>query len=256
MSVAIVTGASSGIGRATALAFAQAGFDVGLTFHRGAGRAAAVAERIEQLGRAAAVRRLDLSRPEDAAGAVGDLVAALGGLDVLVLNAGVNRRAELAEETVAGFSETLAVDLVGPWACARAAVPHMAAGAAIVAVTSVLAHAPLTGGGAYCAAKAGLAALARVLALELAPRGIAVNAVAPGHTATPMNFAEPVDAFATARPVIPAGRPADAAEVAGAVVFLATAPYVTGADLVVDGGLLAVSGPETLQRATGLPERR
>jgi NAD(P)-dependent dehydrogenase (short-subunit alcohol dehydrogenase family) len=132
-------------------------------------------------------------------------------------------------------------------------------GGRIIFVTSILALEPLAGGGAYCASKAGLDALARVLALELAPHAILVNSVAPGHTATPMNFdGEVPDAYSTQRPVIPLGRPADPAEVAAAIVFLASAEasYFTGSTLLVDGGLRLVSGPESLQRATGFPPER
>jgi NAD(P)-dependent dehydrogenase (short-subunit alcohol dehydrogenase family) len=178
---------------------------------------------------------------------------------VLVNNAGVNRRATLLEETIAGFDRTLAVNLVGPWACAQAAARHMidaGRGGRIVNVTSVLAFVPLEGGGAYGAAKAGLEALTKVLALELAPHGIKVNAVAPGHTATPMNYGpDDLRAATISRPVIPTARAAAPDEIAAAIAFLASpaASYATGASLLVDGGLLLASGPQSLQDATGLP---
>jgi NAD(P)-dependent dehydrogenase (short-subunit alcohol dehydrogenase family) len=259
MAVALVTGGSSGIGRASVLALAGAGFDVGLTFRRREPEALAVARAVRERGRRAEVRRLDLEEDPGAAGRVVDELAdALGGLDVLVNNAGRNRRAELLEETVDGFARTLGVNLLGPFAAAQAAARRMIAAGTrgrIVNVTSVLEHAPLAAGGAYCASKAGLGLLTRVMALELAPHGIAVNAVAPGHAATPMNFDVEVDPHDVARPQIPLGRPAAAEEIAAVVAFLASgaASYVTGASYLADGGLLLVSGPETLQRATGLP---
>jgi NAD(P)-dependent dehydrogenase (short-subunit alcohol dehydrogenase family) len=129
-------------------------------------------------------------------------------------------------------------------------------GGRIVNVTSILAATPLAGGGAYCAAKAGLELATKVMALELAEAGVTVNAVAPGHTATPMNFApDELQAERIPRPVIPAGRAATPEEIAAAIVFLASpeASYATGASLLVDGGLLQVSGPQSLQDATGLP---
>jgi NAD(P)-dependent dehydrogenase (short-subunit alcohol dehydrogenase family) len=256
---AIVTGAGSGIGRATALQLAAAGCDVGVTYRENAAGAERVVAEIRDLGRCAASVELDLSEPGAAAAAIDALANALGGVDVLVNNAGVNRRATVLEETVAGFDRTLAVNLVGPWACAQAAARHMIAGGRggrIVNVTSVLAFVALEGGGAYGAAKAGLELLTKVLALELAPHAIKVNAVAPGHTATPMNYGPAELAAASIeRPVIPAARAASPDEIAAAISFLASpaASYATGASLLVDGGLLLASGPQSLQEATGLP---
>jgi NAD(P)-dependent dehydrogenase (short-subunit alcohol dehydrogenase family) len=256
---AIVTGAGSGIGRATALQLAAAGCDVGVTYRANAAGAERVVAEIRALGRAAVHVELDLAEPTAARGAIDTLAARLGGVDVLVNNAGVNRRATVLEETIADFERTLAVNLVGPWACAQAAARHMIAagqGGRIVNVTSVLAFVALDGGGAYGAAKAGLELLTKVLALELAPHAIKVNAVAPGHTATPMNYGPDDLAAATIeRPVIPAARAAAPEEIAAAIAFLASpaASYATGASLLVDGGLLLASGPQSLQDATGRP---
>jgi NAD(P)-dependent dehydrogenase (short-subunit alcohol dehydrogenase family) len=256
---AIVTGAGSGIGRATALQLAAAGCDVGITYRANVEGAERVVAEILDLGRAAAHVELDLAEPAAATAAVDALAERLGGVDVLVNNAGVNRRATVLEETIAGFDRTLAVNLVGPWACAQAAARHMidaGRGGRIVNVTSVLAFVPLDGGGAYGAAKAGLELLTKVLALELAPHGIKVNAVAPGHTATPMNYGPDDLAAATIeRPVIPTARAAAPDEIAAAIAFLASpaASYATGASLLVDGGLLLASGPQSLQDATGRP---
>jgi NAD(P)-dependent dehydrogenase (short-subunit alcohol dehydrogenase family) len=256
---AIVTGAGSGIGRATALQLAAAGCDVGVTYCTNATGAERVVAEISELGRAVAHVELDLSKPSTATVAIDTLAERLGGVDVLVNNAGVNRRATVLEETIVGFDRTLAVNLVGPWACAQAAARHMISagrGGRIVNVTSVLAFVALDGGGAYGAAKAGLELLTKVLALELAPHGIKVNAVAPGHTATPMNYGPDDLAAATIeRPVIPAARAAAPDEIAAAIAFLASpaASYATGASLLVDGGLLLASGPQSLQDATGRP---
>jgi hypothetical protein len=259
---AIVTGASSGIGRAVALMLADRGFDVGITWSRNAAGGSATAAEIEERGRRVESVQLDVRDGDAIEPALRQLVERLGDVSVLVCNAGTNHRASALDETESAWADVLAVNLTGPWLCARAVAPWMidrGAGGRIVFVTSILALEPLEGGGAYCASKAGLDALARVLALELAPHGILVNTVAPGHTATPMNFGDDVpDAYATDRPVIPLRRPADAAEIAAAVVFLASseASYVTGSTLLVDGGLRLVSGPESLQQATGLPPER
>jgi NAD(P)-dependent dehydrogenase (short-subunit alcohol dehydrogenase family) len=259
---AIVTGGGSGIGRATALLLAERGFDVAITYNTNARGAEALAGEIEAASRRAFSARLDLTRPQDAEAVVDGLVDALGGVDVLVNGAGVNPRAKVLEETTEGWVQTLSANLVGPWACARTAARHMIDSGRpgrIVNVTSILAFVPLEGGGAYCAAKAGLEMLTKVLALELAPHGIAVNAVAPGHTMTPMNYdLEAVGDRPIERPVIPLGRSAGAEEIARAIAFLASgeASYATGASLLVDGGLMLASGPQELQRATGLPPQR
>lgn len=262
MSVAIVTGASSGIGAAAATLLARRGFDVGITYRADAEGASRVKAAIEAEGRRARLAQLDLGDPGAADAVIGGLIEELGGIDALVNNAGANRRRAMGEETVEGWNATLAVNLIGPWACARVAAEHMrrsGRGGSIVNVTSVLASTPLEEGGAYCAAKAGLELATQVMALEWARDGIRVNAVAPGHTATPMNF-DPteIDGSRIDRPVIPLGRAADAEEIAKAIVFLASedSSYVTGSSLLVDGGLRLASGPQSLQDETGLPPEK
>jgi NAD(P)-dependent dehydrogenase (short-subunit alcohol dehydrogenase family) len=257
----LVTGASSGIGRACAEAFAAAGYRVGIGYHT---NAAAARRTAAVLGQPGPLIQLDLAEPERAAEAVDRFARAAGGLDVLVNNAGVNRRATVLEETLADWRQTLDIDLTGPFACAQAAARCMAAtgrGGRIINVTSVHDQIPIRGGSAYCAAKGGLALLTKVMALELAPHGVTVNTVSPGETATPMNgVPDSVDAADIDRPMIPAGRPARAEEVAAAVVFLASpaAGYLTGTALVVDGGLTlmsAVPNQEYAGRLPSLPEQ-
>ena len=254
---AIVTGGSSGIGRAVALTFARIGFDVGITYRSGFDRAKAVITEIEALGRRGFARPQDLSGP-DAASAVGGLVEDLGHLDAFVNNAGENRRCAFLDETAAEWERSLSANLTGAFLCGQAAARIMVAagrGGTIVNVTSVLDRDVLEGGAAYCVGKAGLRQLTRVMALELAAYDIRVNGVAPGETATPMNFREPVDAASIRRPVTPMGRPGYADEVASVVCFLATksSAYVTGEVVLVDGGLALHGGPQALQHAVGRP---
>ncbi len=186
------------------------------------------------------------------------MVGALGRVDVLVNNAGMY----LQTNELADWADMFAVHVTGPWVAVQTVAPIMAAsgrGGSIINVTSVLATEAQSGAGAYCAAKAGLAMLTTVLALELAGQGIRVNAVAPGNVATPSSFGPDVpDALTYERPVIPMRRPAAAAEIASAIAFLASADssYMTGASLLVDGGLRLVSGVETFQAATGVPPAR
>jgi NAD(P)-dependent dehydrogenase (short-subunit alcohol dehydrogenase family) len=255
--VAIVTGGSSGIGRSTALQLATAGYDVGITYRSGAERAAAVVGEIKRIGRNGASRHQDLAQP-NAADAIDQLALDLGRLDAFVNNAGENRRCSFLHETEEGWSRSIAVNLTGAFLCAQRAARCMVKqgeGGRIVNVTSILDREVLEGGAAYCAGKAALRQLTRLMALELAPHNIRVNGVAPGETATPMNFTTEVDAASIARPVTPLARPGHSAEIASAIAFLLSeaANYMTGEVLLVDGGLALHGGPQSLQVAVGKP---
>ena len=247
--VAIITGSESGIGRATAVALAERGCDVGITWYREREAAEATAEEVRGLGRRAEVRHVDLTRLPEAADVVDELAEALGGVDVLVNDAGTGHSTALLDTDFATWREVLATDLDAAFLCLQRAARRMVAagrGGRIVNITSVHEHQPRVGAAAYCAAKGGLGLLTRVAALELAEHGITVNAVAPGEIATPMTGQEDEDPTAPGkhRPGVPLGRPGDAREVAAVVAFLASpaAAYVTGASWPVDGGMLQM-GP-------------
>jgi NAD(P)-dependent dehydrogenase (short-subunit alcohol dehydrogenase family) len=244
--VAIVTGSDSGIGKATAVALAEAGFDVGITFHEDEDGALATAAEVEASGGRAEVRRLDLTDPTTGAAVVDDLAETLGGLSALINNAGTGASTPFLEQSFDEWRHVLSVDLDGAFVCAQAAARRMVADGtrgAIVNVTSVHEHVPLDGSAAYCAAKGGLGLLTKVMALELAPHGIRVNALAPGEIATPMTGNEDVDPTTLHRKWIPLGRPGHAREMAAVAVFLATpaSSYVTGHSFVADGGLLLMA---------------
>ncbi|GAA3227573.1 SDR family oxidoreductase [Nonomuraea helvata] len=246
--VAIVTGADSGIGKATAVALAEQGFDVGITYHRDREGAEDTAAQVRGLGQVPAVRRHDLTDPERASAVVDELAEELGGVGVLVNNAGTGTSEPLLEMGYERWRSVLAVDLDGAFLCAQRAARRMVAsgrGGRIVNVTSVHEEYPRVGAGPYCAAKGGLRMLSRVLALELAEHGITVNSVAPGEIATPMTGQEDLPPQPGTRPGYPVPRPGDAREVAAVVAFLASpsSSYVTGTTVFVDGGL-GLMGPQ------------
>jgi NAD(P)-dependent dehydrogenase (short-subunit alcohol dehydrogenase family) len=241
--VATVTGGNSGIGRATTVALARSGFDVGFTWHSEDERTEDAVEEITSLGRRCAVRQLDLHDVREGAAAIGELADELGGLDVHVNNAGYGSGKPVVELTLEEWQGVVDVNLTGAFLAAQAAARRMveqARGGAIVNVTSVHEHIPLSGSGPYTASKHGLGGLTKVMALELGEHNIRVNSVAPGQIATRMTGQEdqppePIN--------VPLGRAGDAREVAALIAWLASdeATYVTGASYVVDGGLTLIA---------------
>lgn len=240
--VALVTGASRGIGRAIALELARQGADLGLVQR---GDAADVAGEIGELGRRAVVVRADLADLAAAESAVARVAEELGRLDIAVCNAGTVQREPALEVPVEDWARVVTVNLVSTFAVARAAARRFrdqGSGGRICLNASILAFQGGWTVSSYAASKAGVANLARALGNEWAPLGIRVNAVAPGYVANeqtaPLRADPERNAAISSR--IPAGRWATNEEIASVVAFLVSpaAEYVHGAVLPVDGGWL------------------
>jgi NAD(P)-dependent dehydrogenase (short-subunit alcohol dehydrogenase family) len=237
---AVVTGASSGLGVAFALALAEAGADVVLAARR-VDRLQETRALVEAAGRRALVVATDVSSPEQCQALVAAAVAELGRVDVLVNNAGVGTAVPATRESPEEFRRVIEVNLNGCYWTAQACGRVMQPGSSIVNVSSVLG---LVSGGlpqaAYSASKAGLLGLTRDLAQQWTGRkGIRVNALAPGFFASEMTDAYPPGYLDLMTQRVPVGRTGDAAELAATLVWLVSpaAGYVTGQTVVVDGGL-------------------
>ncbi len=236
----IVTGADSGIGRAVALAFAREGADVVIAYLAESTDARETRSLVEAEGRQALAIAGDLQDEAHCRRVVDQTVEAFGQIDVLVNNAATQRPRERIEDIpVEEWERTLRTNITAPFLLARAAVPHMRPGASIINVTSIQASRPSAELLAYATTKGALVTYTKALAEMLAPRGIRVNAVAPGPVWTPLvaSTSDPgsLQQFGANSPF---GRPAQPAELAGAFVFLASpaASYVTGATVPVTGG--------------------
>ncbi|MFG3261582.1 MULTISPECIES: SDR family oxidoreductase [Streptomyces] len=234
--VALVTGGSRGIGAATAVRLAREGADVALTYVNGKEAADGVVRAVEALGRRAVALRADSADAGEAAGAVGAAVDALGGLDVLVNNAGIGVLGPLEDLSLADVDRVLAVNVRGVFLTSRSAAGRMRAGGRIITIGSCMAQrVPGPGGTLYALSKSALVGLTKGLARELGPRGITANLVHPGPIDTDMNPAD--GPYAAGQAALTAlGRFGTAGEVASTVAYLAGATYVTGAEFAVDGG--------------------
>lgn len=243
--VALITGADSGIGQATAAAFAKAGANVCITFHTDEDGANETKRHVEAAGRRAIVVQCDVGNAGSVQAAFDRTASDLGTPDLLVANAGTGMGGMLvADMDDSKMMEVLQTDLVGPLFCARVFVRQRKAaggGGRLIFIGSVAGHLPTPGSAPYGMAKAGVNSLVRSLSREVAEDRINVNAIAPGLIATPMTQKRLDDPEQREKSMqnIPWRRPGRPEEIAGLAVFLASdaADYVTGQIFVMDGGL-------------------
>ena len=251
----LVTGGSRGIGRGIALEMAREGADVVINYVRSSGAADEVASEIRAMGRRAEAVQADISNPEDAKNLVASAVEFLGGLTVVVNNAGITRDTLLMAMKDEDWRAVLSTNLDGTMYVCRAAVRHLlrprrdewaqaifgqgGRGGSIINLTSVSGMVGMMGQTNYSASKAGIIGFTKALAKEIGKRGVTVNAVAPGFIATEMTEAMHQGVLEEAMKLIPLQRQGEVEEVARSVAFLASnhARYITGQVLVVDGGL-------------------
>lgn len=241
--VALVTGASQGIGACTAARLHEAGARVVVNyFPDPAGRNLANAKNLfDPLGDRAACLPADVGDPEQVRAMIADALDAFGRLDIVVNNAGILRDHTLKRMTDDEWQAVIDTNLTGVFNVCKAAEPHLADGGRIVNLSSITAYTGTFGQLNYAAAKAGVAAMARVLCRELAKRRITVNAVAPGLVDTEMIQTIPTEVREEMMQTIPLGEPARPIDIANAIAFLCSdlASYITGQTLHVNGGWYA-----------------
>jgi NAD(P)-dependent dehydrogenase (short-subunit alcohol dehydrogenase family) len=239
--VAMVTGASRGIGRAVAVGLAESGYRIAVTSSVPSGE---TVDAIERAGSPALAIAADFRRPAAAEEAVGQTVAAFGRLDVLVNNAGVTLSRDILECSEQDLDDELAINVKATWLAIRAAVPPLTAagGGCVVNVSSIHSLSGMSGHSIYAATKGAINAMTRELAVELAPRRIRVNAVVPGLIEVDRYYSDPTYTRARGDAMVPWSRIGQPDDVAQAVMFLVSpaSEYITGHLLSIDGGSSAL----------------
>ncbi len=241
--VALVTGASRGIGAVVASRLAQAGARVGVNFHASSELATVISDKINKAGGEAFLVGGDVSQEDEAQAVVQQLVEHFGSIDILVNNAGINIDQLLIRMKTEDFDRVLNVNLRGAFLCTRYAMTHMIRqrSGRVINMSSVVGLSGNPGQANYAAAKAGLVGLTKAVAREVASRNVTVNALAPGYIVTSMVEEIPEDKHDQILARIPMGRFGTPEDVAEAVVFLSSdgASYITGQVLTIDGGMIA-----------------
>ena len=250
--VVLITGGTSGIGRATAIAFAKEDARV-VIVGRNEERGKQVVNLIRELGGDAIFIKADVSSEKDVSKMIKTVVGKYGRIDILVNNAGVILVKPITEMTEEDFYYMIDVNIKGVFLCIKHAIPYMPRGGVIINVASILGHVGAKNCSIYCATKGAVIAMTKALAWELAPKGIRVVSISPGSVETPMLLKEmkleamkegvSIDEIRKRKEKLTAlGRIAKPEEIANVILFLASekASFITGADLIVDGGRTAI----------------
>ncbi len=253
---ALVTGANSGIGQATAIALAKAGADVVVNYVSGEDRAEAVAEEIRQCGVRGYAHCADVSNEAQVTEMFRRMVSELGTIDILVNNAGRQKDARFVDMSLADWNAVISVNLTGQFLCAREAAREFlrrgvvssvsSAAGKIICMSSVHETIPWAGHANYAASKGGIMMMMKSIAQEFAPHRIRVNSIAPGAIRTPINTAawSTPEAYRSLMTLVPYGRIGEPEDIARTAVWLASdeSDYLVGATIFVDGGMTLYPG--------------